>query len=135
MSRKKGLPKWIVSLLVGLFGSKVFIETVDEAAQKRIDRIEDQKQKATWQWVKNNGLNTVQILTNDNPDNREEFEDLLDRNVDLIIGLGVEPLRNKGMTFAYKKKYSDGEKATLNKFFKDLEEEAKSFDIIEHVTG
>ena len=131
--RKKGLPKWLVAIIVGLFGSEVFLDTVNDVSQKRIDKLPDGRNKLVWQIVKDNGLETIEILTNENENNREEFEKLIEKNIDILIPLGVRPFRVRSMGFATKMGYGEEKKELLHRFFKDLEEDAKSFDLIQYI--
>lgn len=137
--RKKGLPKWLVGVLVAIFGSNAFHVSLKEIARKKVETLpeetkEQRIKKGVWRIFSEFGFESVDILTNDNPDNKGEFSELLEKHIDILLYIGFNAFKKKIIETAEAKvnrKLSQTEFSLLLEAIEKIGEFVQKVDVLE----
>ena len=133
--RKKGLPRWLEAVLKGLFGSDAFQVSLKRLANNKIESLpeytrDERIKKGVWRIFSRFGFASVDILSNDNPDNKSEFGELLENNIDILLYVGFDAFKKRIIAVAKEK---ENRKLTQTEFSLLLEAIDKIGEFIQKV--
>lgn len=126
----------LVRVLRFFAGSPFLVYAVNQIAQEKIDQVEDEKRRATWQFVKDIGVQSVQIVGDNNLDNKGQFETLARQNSEAIFAIGIVPFVDKARYYVDKKmngKISMETKLAFMELFNEMIVGEQDFDIVEYM--
>ena len=133
--RKKGLPRWLEAILKTIFGSDAFQVSLKRLATNKIEDLpentrDERIKKGVWRIFSRFGFASVDILSNDNPDNKSEFGELLEDNIDILLYVGFDAFKKRIIAVAKEK---ENRKLTQTEFSLLLEAIDKIGEFIQKV--